>query len=78
MEEIPFGDGVSLALDALLNDRLALLCGRWFIYGTAELATGWAGPAYRGSMREVEPGNDLPAPRVVCVRGFARQPPDTR
>src|SRR5437016_12637107 len=27
------------------------------------------------SMREVEPGNDLPAPRVVCVRGFARQPP---
>jgi hypothetical protein len=27
MEEIPFGDGVSIALDALLNDRLALLCG---------------------------------------------------
>jgi hypothetical protein len=22
----------------------------------------------------VEPGNDLPAPGVVCVRGFARQP----
>src|SRR6266576_1027001 len=47
-------------------------------------SAGWvernraAGPAYRGSMREVEPGNDLPAPRVVCVRGFARQPPDPR
>jgi hypothetical protein len=27
MHEIPFEDGVSLALDALLNDRLALLCG---------------------------------------------------
>jgi hypothetical protein len=24
---------------------------------------------------QVEPGNDLPAPGVVCVRGFARQPP---
>jgi hypothetical protein len=23
----------------------------------------------------VEPGNDLPPPGVVCVRGFARQPP---
>jgi len=23
----------------------------------------------------VEPGNDLPPPSVVCVRGFARQPP---
>ena len=26
----------------------------------------------------VEPGNDLPAPGVVCVRGFARQPPYPR
>jgi len=26
----------------------------------------------------VEPGNDLPPPSVVCVRGFARQPPDPR
>ena len=26
----------------------------------------------------VEPGNDLPAPGVGCVRGFARQPPIPR
>ena len=26
----------------------------------------------------VEPGNDLPPPGVVYVRGFARQPPDPR
>jgi hypothetical protein len=39
-----------------------------------------SGPAYRALVRDasnvpVEPGNEPPPPGVVCVRGFARQPP---
>ncbi len=42
-----------------------------------------SGPAYGALVRDasnvpVEPGNDLPPPGVVYVRGFARQPPDPR
>jgi hypothetical protein len=39
------------------------------------------GPPYGALVRDasnvpVEPGNEPPSPGVVCVRGFARQPPD--
>src|SRR6266511_1636789 len=42
-----------------------------------------SGSAYGALVRDasnvpVEPGNDLPPPGVVCVRGLARQPPDPR
>jgi hypothetical protein len=46
--------------------------GRFDISDPAKVALtgrGWCGIA---SNVPVEPGNDLPAPDVICVRGFAR------
>jgi hypothetical protein len=64
-----------MAFDAgcMMTSRIETVLKRGMMDGVS--------PSYAPTTRPflpVEPGNDLPAPGVVCVRGFARQPPYPR